>query len=280
MRNLLCWLSCILLASLFIGSHDLVLCNSDTYSYAKCGNMFSCGERQNIGYPFWGGDRPKDCGRPEFELVCQSDGNTYITIEYVEYLVLEILVANQTLKIARTDYLDGVCPEPHSDRYVNTTLDHNTFNFSQADTNLTLMYNCPPLLGEVGRSSNPFNCSDEWGYTNLTSKVNNTFRDSCTDNVVVPVLPWVVDFFSGLGGANVFREALKGGFDIVWMSEFQDMCLNCEMSNGRCGYDLTPGFICLCVDGSYNLTCSGHYLPLPSSSVPKASMFFLHSLSD
>ncbi|KAL9673979.1 hypothetical protein QQ045_030243 [Rhodiola kirilowii] len=279
MRNVRCRVS-ILLALFFVGSHDLVLCSNEKYS--GCGNMFSCGHLQGLGYPFWGGDRPEHCGRPEFKLDCRSDKNTSFTLGSVEYFVQDIFFKNQTLKIARQDYLRDICLS----KYVNTTVDLNNFNYSLADQNLSLLYDCLPVE-EVSPVYDPFNCSKSDGYTDhlelaytgLTSDLPPELLASCTHNVVVQVLKWVVESFPEHFGINVFKEALKQGFEVVWLSQIQEMCDDCELHDGRCGYDLAASrFICLCRDGSYNLDCSeALWTPSRSPSFPpvtkKKSMF-------
>ncbi|XLT56059.1 hypothetical protein HN873_048663 [Arachis hypogaea] len=87
--------------------------SSNDDNYRGCANApYDCGEINNIGFPFWGGNRPKQCGHPLLQLNCDSDHGftTYIIIKSMRYQVLEAYPENQTMKIARVDYFEGLCP--------------------------------------------------------------------------------------------------------------------------------------------------------------------------
>ena len=115
---------------------------ADNEQYLTCEAPFNCGNLVNLSYPFWASNRPIYCGHPSFQLDCRSNV-PQINITAMNYRVLEINDSSQTLKVARTDYLDTICPAA----LVNTTIDNNLFSYiASGDTNLTLYYNCrtPP----------------------------------------------------------------------------------------------------------------------------------------
>lgn len=48
--------------------------------YSTCNRSYSCGNIQNISFPFWGGGRPHECGLPQFELKCEVNHDPIIDI--------------------------------------------------------------------------------------------------------------------------------------------------------------------------------------------------------
>ncbi|GMQ11369.1 hypothetical protein CsSME_00054028 [Camellia sinensis var. sinensis] len=62
-------------------------------NYTACHEKtYDCGEKiKEIGYPFWGEDRPPFCGVQGFNLTCKGNQNTTIVvIEKQEFRVLHI----------------------------------------------------------------------------------------------------------------------------------------------------------------------------------------------
>ncbi|KAK8706298.1 hypothetical protein V6N13_049869 [Hibiscus sabdariffa] len=112
-------------------------------NYLACSKQFHCGNIQNVSYPFWGGDRPENCGQPELKLTCLETGETQISIMSVSYKVIEINLDLQAFTVARTDYLQTLCPPSLS----NTTLDFNLLSYAWNLENITLYYGCPLISG-------------------------------------------------------------------------------------------------------------------------------------
>ncbi|KAJ1443222.1 Wall-associated receptor kinase, C-terminal [Sesbania bispinosa] len=208
--------------------------SSDDYRVCS-NNLFSCGGNiTNIGFPFWGGDRPDRCGHPLLHLTCE--GNiSYITIKDVKYKVLEANPKESTLRITRVDYLyfEGLCPS----KLVNTTLDTKLFVYGSDSEykNLTLFYGCP--------ASNPFSspaigrlpCFTNGDFGEFVYTQFGSFGPplSCKESVVVPVSPLWIDI-------NDFiktQEAIRAGFVVRWIAGIEQ-CENCKKSGGGvCGYD-------------------------------------------
>ncbi|BAT83002.1 hypothetical protein VIGAN_04009400 [Vigna angularis var. angularis] len=112
------------------------LSSNDTHS--NCANVINCG-KINIGFPFWGGNRPRECGHPLMELICENE-TSYITIKDVKYQVLEANPDNHTLKITRQDYWIDLC-QPNQ---VNTSLNTQLYVYDSPYNNLSLSYGCTP----------------------------------------------------------------------------------------------------------------------------------------
>ncbi|KAF3951445.1 hypothetical protein CMV_022900 [Castanea mollissima] len=221
----------------------LSLCDEDTYE--SCSNMFNCGKLNNIGFPFWGDNRPNSCGYPGLKLNCQGSVAT-IKIMNVTYQVLGVNPDAQILKITREDFSTGIC----SPKFVNSTLDPSLLDLGIGFQNLTIVYGCDfssliPFLGQ-------FNCQRN-GFTRIKSGAYGP--GECKVSVVVPVpvsvvvpvpapvpvpvpvpvqsSPWTdieID-------QSKLEEAIREGFDVKW-KVYTAACHNCTRSKGVCGYDL------------------------------------------
>ena len=191
----------------------LSLCDEDLYP--SCGNMFNCGIINNVGFPFWGENRPNGCGYPGLKLNCDQS-NATIEIKNVEYLVLDLNPSTQILKIRRKDFLNGIC----SPKFVNTTLDPTLFDFGLGYKNLTIAYGC---------SSLPVNCPFD-----VQLELGAHGPGNCHVSVVVPVhssFQLVVDImknFLNLG------KVIGEGFEVKWKVD----TAACSECMGDCGYDL------------------------------------------
>nr|DAD35410.1 TPA_asm: hypothetical protein HUJ06_006050 [Nelumbo nucifera] len=246
------------------------LCDDD-WRYSNCSQMtFNCGNFKDIGYPFWGGDRPDYCsGHPDLRLHCR-DGFAEMDLpvgsagDSLTFRVLEINEFSPVLTIARLDFLDKTCPDQ---LYKTTTLHFGVFfNYTDADVNLTLYYNCssdwlnsiPP--GPTFKYSCSTNGLNSEFYKLVTP--NSILLDAsqaaeeCNANVTVPVLEseakGIVATLSNL------PTILEKGFEVSY-SGYNDLCGKCEDSGGQCGYNSTLSMpMCFCPNQPYsNMRCGG-----------------------
>ncbi|KAK6255745.1 hypothetical protein SCA6_017050 [Theobroma cacao] len=235
-------------------------------NYSSCSTRFRCGNI-DTGYPFWGLERPEDCGYPGFWLNC-SDDVPEITIMSVTYQVLDIESGTRNLRLARTDYSEDVCVQ----HLRNTTLTTGVFEYNSNTQNMTLYYGCRPLANiptlPKGLSSQ-FQCeineTGNVGYyvtRNITessfgelANLISTSLGSCNDSVTVPVLKSEVEVVEDNRTTESLIKALKVGFELRWFAN-DSFCDSCIGSGGQCGYNQdSREFLCYCSGGSYLSTC-------------------------
>ncbi|KAF5457459.1 hypothetical protein F2P56_021559 [Juglans regia] len=202
----------------------------DDQRYLNCSETFACAGISDIGYPFWGSNRPEYCGYPGFELNC-SGNLLQLYVADMYYRVLEINSAARSLKVARVDYWNTTCPST----YDNTTIDRSTlFSHTSATANLKLYYHCPttsPLLPTQTAEGFSFNCAEDAnGFTNCYSS-NSLFASTllglCENNVSVPVTE-----AGTITTEDALKEAIDGGFTVGWNAN-NNMCNRCDGSGGR-----------------------------------------------
>ncbi|XP_017974874.1 PREDICTED: LEAF RUST 10 DISEASE-RESISTANCE LOCUS RECEPTOR-LIKE PROTEIN KINASE-like 1.4 isoform X2 [Theobroma cacao] len=235
-------------------------------NYSSCSTRFRCGNI-DTGYPFWGLERPEDCGYPGFWLNC-SGNVPEITIMSVTYQVLNIESRTRNLRLARTDYSEDVCVQ----HLRNTTLTTGVFAYNSNTQNMTLYYGCRPLT--IGQSlprglSSQFECeingTENVGYyvtRNITessfgelANLISTSLGSCNDSVTVPVLKSEVEVVENSRTTESLIEALKVGFELQWFAN-DSSCDSCISSGGQCGYNQdSREFLCYCSGGSDLSTC-------------------------
>ncbi|XP_057436524.1 LEAF RUST 10 DISEASE-RESISTANCE LOCUS RECEPTOR-LIKE PROTEIN KINASE-like 2.7 [Lotus japonicus] len=215
--------------------------------YRDCNNLFSCGHIKNIGFPFWGENRPNGCGHPLLHLTCEEN-TSYLNINNVRYKVLEAKSDEQTLRITRVDYLlQGLCLST----FVNTSLDPKLLVFGPQYQNLTLFYNCMESNYISSEQTFPYRCVDSYEtvYAQLRS---SDFPLSCPDSVVVPIpkaFDYVTDYSLNAQNETDYNKtlsAIRDGFVVNWVAGIQE-CGECRKSGGVCGYDsIRP--TCYCRD--------------------------------
>ncbi|KAF8376703.1 hypothetical protein HHK36_031620 [Tetracentron sinense] len=221
--------------------------------YTNCTRTFDCGNIQNIGYPFWGRNRPEYCGLPEFELRCE-DGSPEMEIMSQQYHVLGINQIQEVLTLARMDFWNDTCPL----QFANTTLNYTLFNYTRDNANLTLFYGCTSTI--VINASNRFDCTVN-GITSGSYFVigpvpmdPNQNLTKCNISIQVPILQAAV--YGLLDDPLNLEKALRGGFKVKYNATNDTLCMECVESGGHCGYDWTllqP--TCFCHDQPYPEAC-------------------------
>ncbi|GLU10772.1 hypothetical protein SLE2022_275570 [Rubroshorea leprosula] len=228
--------------------------------YVNCSKTITCGNIDNIGYPFWGSDRPEYCGFPGFELNC-SGTDLQITISLATYRVLQINNESRVLIVARADYEDDLCPN----LLINTTLTPDLFEYSSSTENITVYYDCPTVSNQTVGISNRFNCSmngTSFSYYYLINGVWDPIEtaissslDRCNNRVVLAVNEseiWSLDTTS----PSSVVKALSKGFGLKWNAN-DNLCDQCTKSGGMCGYNAYSNkFSCYCRDQPYDTACA------------------------
>ncbi|XP_047152778.1 LEAF RUST 10 DISEASE-RESISTANCE LOCUS RECEPTOR-LIKE PROTEIN KINASE-like 2.8, partial [Vigna umbellata] len=220
---------------IFLLLFNLLSCLSSNHTYSNCPNLISCGQIRNIGFPFWGGNRPRECGHPLMELICENE-ISYITIKDVKYKVSEANPDSHTLKITKQDDLIDLC-QPEQ---VSTSLDTQLYVYESPYNNLTLSYGC---TSSEFLPTNYIRCNRTSGET-VYSQFGSLSPLSCKTSVVVPVplsLQQIDSFF------QVYL-AIKEGFVVRWIIGVEE-CAKCEKSGGECGFEGSSQQTCYCRDG-------------------------------
>lgn len=127
-----------------INIHSSLSATANDIRYLNCSQSFTCGNIQNIMYPFWGANRADYCGLPGLELDCENNIPT-ITMASEKYRILQINTQQRAITVARDDLWNGMCPAG----LVNTTLNFELFHYGFGLRNLTLFYGCNFPSGNV-----------------------------------------------------------------------------------------------------------------------------------
>ncbi|XP_048327200.2 LEAF RUST 10 DISEASE-RESISTANCE LOCUS RECEPTOR-LIKE PROTEIN KINASE-like 1.4 isoform X4 [Ziziphus jujuba] len=220
-------------------------------NYADCGKLFNCGSSiQNISYPFWGSDRPEQCGHPKFELRC-TDGVTEISINTEAYRVLEINEDTRTLSAVRADYFGDVCKTELRNA---TLLDTTVFNYASDTQPLTLFYICDSVATSILPH---FNCSESGGsntvnfysVANLSGTPGNIPSElgRCEGSVVLNISQTQAATLGNLETASnetLIKAVVDAGFSLVWNAN-DSLCDGCVSNGSRCGYNRgSEEFVC------------------------------------
>ncbi|XP_020415884.1 LEAF RUST 10 DISEASE-RESISTANCE LOCUS RECEPTOR-LIKE PROTEIN KINASE-like 2.1 isoform X2 [Prunus persica] len=236
----------------------------DDEQYLNCSALFQCANIPNIGYPFWGSSRPNYCGYPEFKLNCTGD-SPVISFQEKDYRVLDINQSASTLRIARTDYWNNVCPVSPG----NTTIEVNHVEYASDVQELLLFYDCPPLNIPLQiQLTSQFNCSinstanyiNYFVTQNLTNSgltnISGTFG-TCHTTVNALVSQSAGENLATNSTKDNLVAVLDSGFGLTWDAS-NNLCKQCNGSGGQCGYNTaTAEFTCYCKDGPHPSNCAG-----------------------
>ncbi|KAG6741999.1 hypothetical protein POTOM_055281 [Populus tomentosa] len=221
---------------------------SNSALFADCSNKFVCGN-VSADFPFWGTGRPPACGIPELELKCE-DNIAKMNIDQVAYRVLDINQDDRILRIAREDYLVGLCPP----QFVNSTFNPKVFESVEGYTNLTFIYGCmaaPTAMSVPGLFTCKINAVN---YQSGYIQAGATGPGDCNGSVFVPIS---ITELSPVVIMPDLEQSLKEGFEVRWKVD-GEACRECNSSSGVCGIDsVTNQTTCYCPNqSSGSRTCA------------------------
>ncbi|KAK9071402.1 hypothetical protein SSX86_009971 [Deinandra increscens subsp. villosa] len=215
--------------------------SSPNKSYENCSRSFTCGTLSGIQYPFSRNEDPGYCGYPGFELNCNNRNSPTIDMNNMTYHILSIDHSSQMLKIVREDVLESICPHD----FINTTINHNLFDYYLNYMNITFLYGCPDSLNLHG---NTFSC-DDTGIDKVLVLPGDQGPGICNKSVIVPV-PVMAIGSTGLVNSSGLERILRDGFEVRWKVDTMG-CSQCIESNGDCYYSYdTNKTACACPGGS------------------------------
>ncbi|XP_021776404.1 LEAF RUST 10 DISEASE-RESISTANCE LOCUS RECEPTOR-LIKE PROTEIN KINASE-like 1.2 [Chenopodium quinoa] len=241
------------------------LCNGQSPQYAACSLKYSCGEVQNIGYPFWGDNRPKFCGDPNLKLICRNNSKYPVlnvfqghAHSYMKFNVSAINMSSHTMVVSQYELLDH-CYSDSSNRALSySTLLKPASGYS----NIRLFYNCNNCNVT---QHNSFSCnksnSDFIGYNNSFDAAYYFGKKrlcSCRNNFTFVVDTKVLDELKNTNASLLTTFENNPTIELEYTANFT-ACSKCEESGGRCGSSGDPSedkFVCYCQDGPHqSLVC-------------------------
>ncbi|XP_039066436.1 LEAF RUST 10 DISEASE-RESISTANCE LOCUS RECEPTOR-LIKE PROTEIN KINASE-like 1.3 [Hibiscus syriacus] len=187
--------------------------HSNPEIYLHCHDaLFECG-KISVGYPFFGGNRGRECGLPGLELLCHdATDTTTIEIAGVKYQVLDISRERQTLTIVREDlFKHDFCrlQTPIRDFVMDSELFDPAPGYT---TNVTLSYDCP---SSVPSNLGLFHCDDS-KYNSVSVTTDVVGADGCSARVTFPIANPSGGRFQFHNESHLLSEALKKGFKVKW----------------------------------------------------------------
>jgi hypothetical protein len=249
----------LLLAFLFAAYGDYSYNTSMCLQQHQCGNV-------SIEYPFYLYNETADllgndssyCGYPGLEIRCEDSKQAILRLRGGNYRVSNINYTDFTVTVVDQEvFEDKSCPRvDHNVTFPNSswlstpdhTVDYLVF-FLHCSFSSGLMP--PPNIKPIGCGSFGGGPSYVWP-GNEVPPPPELYR-ACQLVIQVPVLdlPYVSgDDTQWVDGG--YGEALRSGFHLKWDQGKPLACIQCEQSDGKCGYKQTGGFMgCLCSGGRF-----------------------------
>ncbi|KAL9310906.1 putative LEAF RUST 10 DISEASE-RESISTANCE LOCUS RECEPTOR-LIKE PROTEIN KINASE-like 2.4 [Arabidopsis thaliana] len=213
--------SCLVLFLFFSLFYHLP-CASSKQTLGWCESQFQCGNI-TVGFPFWGGNRPEVCGHPLLELHC-LDNITSLTISDHLYHVLSINHTYNTLRVARTDFLQSICLSPFP--FANATLPPEIFDILPTYKSVTL-YRCYPVIPDLARYGCP-----AIGSVSVSDNLENPV--SCEARFTVNIPTSFVPNEKRLNITSLVRD-VRNGFEVRLRID-ENSCQECSSSHKYCGF--------------------------------------------
>ncbi|CAO2166001.1 unnamed protein product [Urochloa humidicola] len=261
----------LLLAVLVAASHG-VPCSGERYKYnpslclkpQRCGNL-------SISYPFYFSDdtgvlmgyNSSYCGYPGLGIKCDGGNQAVLELGGEKYNILSINNTTGNLTVTVVDqevHNEEACPR----------VDHNVTlppwlaipNGSVEDIVFFLdCYFGLNLTGQRPDSNDSISCLMRMGlgmsfvfpWDDVPFRDRNWWLGTCQAVYRVPVLksdlPSNPQYDAGWRDGG-FGKALLAGFQLLWDYKKPQECVQCEGTNGQCGYNQAGGFVaCLCSGG-------------------------------
>ncbi|XP_021753204.1 LEAF RUST 10 DISEASE-RESISTANCE LOCUS RECEPTOR-LIKE PROTEIN KINASE-like 1.2 [Chenopodium quinoa] len=243
------------------------LCNGQSPQYAACSLKFSCGKIRNIGYPFWGDNRPSFCGDPNLKLLCRNNSKYPVlnvfqghVHDYAKLSVRRINMSSRTMVLSQYELL-GHCYSDSSNR----ALSYSTLLKPLSGcSNIRLFYNCKNC-SVYNTHHNSFSCNKN----NIDYVGNNNSFDTayyfgknksctCSNNFTFVVDTKVLDELKNTDASLLTIFKKNPTINLEYTANFT-ACSKCEESGGRCGSSgnlSEDKFVCYCRDGYHqSLVC-------------------------
>ncbi|CAA7059747.1 unnamed protein product [Microthlaspi erraticum] len=210
--------------------------------YTRCRPPFSCGNQSELFYPFWISGR-QGCGHPDFKLECK-DSVAEVSISGVKYRILEVKYDSSTIRLARSEYSGGLCPQDP----LYATFDETVLQFAPNTELLTIYHDCSrDFTRHVSTYVGELTCDGDDGderrsyyvTRNISSSLLNGIRESLNEiglscnNVSVPASGPSLTRLQNDQTRDNLQKALAYGFELGLNQE----CLKCIEANGACGYN-------------------------------------------
>lgn len=171
--------------------------------------------------------------------MCENETPS-MEITGMKYRVLNVDEKYGVLRLARLDYLGGICPP----QLLNTSIDHELFYYTSEYGMLTLLYGfvSPENLTCYGQPVK---------YHNGIVTTEGTETLNFNVSVKVPVAKHLR--LEAKIRQSVLVEALNQGFEVKWKVRGIELCEKCIDSNGRCGFDIVSNnTVCYCPSPPFN----------------------------
>ncbi|CAN6933776.1 unnamed protein product [Brassica oleracea] len=218
-------------------------CTSSKQELGVCESPFQCGEI-SAGFPFWGGNRPENCGLPQLELHCRNKSSTYLIISDQEYSVLKVSRTNYTITLARPDLLGRIC----SAKFNTTALPSDIFEILPAYKELEVYYLCDRRYF----SKQNYTCPSDKGLVLVFEEQHGELH--CNNSFTVIVRKSFVPLEEDEFDSYELERVIRNGFEVKVKID-ETTCEECSSSGGICSFNGTAQVCCKTNSSPSGVSC-------------------------
>ncbi|KAK8490137.1 hypothetical protein V6N13_097274 [Hibiscus sabdariffa] len=220
----------------------------------QCYESFSCGNIENLVFPFWREGSPEFCRIEGFRLTKCDDDQPYINIGGTEFRLVSVDQPGFRITIAREDLWETICISPP---ITNLTLGNHLLRFSPANRNLTFFYGCGSSVAPP-RDRARFECS-AGSFSLYADDVNDgnsyqQFRQLCPGGAIhVQVNQSDFERHQIQRGGNFETGTWRVGFDVEY-DYAEIFCGKCNGDKSLCNNPTSSQYpVCPKPGGGFNL---------------------------
>ncbi|KAH9306315.1 hypothetical protein KI387_010719 [Taxus chinensis] len=224
----------------------LVLAISISWLISSCGaceEELKCGEYV-FRYPF--GRKGSGCGDLALQLDCDyEEQKPLLNISGRQYYILYpywVEIIDKSITVIEKNLLNRYGCNPLSRNYTAQAWSNPQFRIEDGYKNVTLWGVCDAGYRDYPTLTASLQCNSTWHY-NLTTDLRPLKR--CQSRVVLPVDQSVIK-----------GDQIEDGLKIRW--NVGSDCMECESSQGICGYYDSMKFYCNCSGTVHTKKCPAH----------------------
>ncbi|KAI4313888.1 hypothetical protein L6164_026834 [Bauhinia variegata] len=214
----------------------------------------SCGDGQNISFPFFIKEQPAFCGYPNFGLSCDNNGHPVLNLSNTNYTIQEILYQKASIRLS--DAVFSISNSTGCDTLQvanNFTYSGTRFSLVPNQTEMFLFFGCNLRSLPQRLQKYEVDCSAE-NHTNSVLSLTrndegfNYVPGKCNNTTVKAMVE-----IGSVSGNEGILGTIKRGFLLKWAAT---NCSDCMSSGGRCGFDSVKySFQCFCPDRPHSWKC-------------------------
>ncbi|KAJ8758495.1 hypothetical protein K2173_000216 [Erythroxylum novogranatense] len=185
----------------------------------------SCGDIQNISYPFRLNTDPPGCGDTDYQLSCENN-LTLLEFHSGKYYVKQISYDKRIIRVVDVNLASGSCNLPYKSVSVDEMISDSRYKGKVLNTYTSFIRCSSNISNQAYRSLPCLNGNGSYVYASYDTYIISDLQGSCSFLSRVPTIYQAVLYPS----YDSILKLMQSGFDLGWSVE----CRDCVASGSLC----------------------------------------------